>query len=210
MSNIEKLLDGVNVEWKSLNYVFDIFAGGDAPKNALFDIQTEEYPIPILSNGIGAKSLYGWTKTSKIEKPSLTISARGTIGWTSFQDKPFFPIVRLLVLTPKIELNLKYAYYFMKSVENDYKIPDAGIPQLTKPMINDMLIPIPPLEIQKEIVRILDTFTELTAELTAELSARKKQYNYYREHLFSFDETKYHVYQWGMTVLVSFKEANDL
>ena len=49
-------------------------------------------------------------------------------------------------------------------------------------------IPIPPLEIQAEIVRILDTFTELTAELTTELTTRKKQYNYYRDQLLSFEE----------------------
>ncbi|SOB74896.1 type I restriction enzyme, S subunit [Marinobacter sp. LV10R510-11A] len=191
MSCLEKLLGGVEVEWKALNSVFDVYAGGDAPKGALSEIKTEEFNIPILSNGIGNKSLYGWTDKSKIEKPSLTISARGTIGWTSFRTKPFFPIVRLLVLTPKIELDLKYAYYFMKTIENSYEVPVAGIPQLTKPMIKNIPIPIPcpaypekSLEIQAEIVRILDTFTELTAELTA----RKKQYNYYRDQLLSFEE----------------------
>ena len=107
-----------DVEWKALEDVFDIFVGGDVPKDALSDSETEEFNIPILSNGIGGKSLYGWTDKAKIEKPSLTISARGTIGWTSFRDKPFFPIVRLIVLTPKIKLNLKYAYYFMKTIED--------------------------------------------------------------------------------------------
>lgn len=185
----EKLLDGVEVEWKSLEDVFDIYAGGDVPKSALSNIKTEEFSIPILSNGIGDKSLYGWTNIPKIGKPSLTISARGTIGWTSFRVEPFFPIVRLLVLTPKIELNLKYAYYFMKTIENSYKIPEAGIPQLTKPMIKDTLIPIPcpenlekSLKIQAEIVGILDAFTELTTELIT----RKKQYNYYRKPVIEF------------------------
>ena len=192
---MENLLDGVEVEWKALEEVFNILAGGDVPKDALSDIKTEEFCIPILSNGIGDKSLYGWTNKAKIVNPSLTISARGTIGWTSFRDEPFFPIVRLLVLTPKIEFNLKYAYHFMKMIENDYKTPKTGIPQLTKPMIKDIKIPIPcpdnpekSLEIQAEIVRILDTFTELTAELTAELEARKKQYAYYREQLLTFEE----------------------
>jgi len=192
MSNtsfMDKLLDGVKVEWKALGVVFDIFAGGDVPKEAFSDVKTPEFKIPILSNGIGEKSLYGWTDKAKIEKPSLTISARGTISWTSYRDKPFFPIVRLIVLTPKIELNLKYAYYFMKTVENGYKVPPAGIPQLTKPMLKEIQIPIPcpgntkeSLAIQAEIVRILDSFTELTAELTA----RKKQYNYYRDLVLSF------------------------
>ncbi|MBG6241315.1 MAG: restriction endonuclease subunit S [Candidatus Symbiopectobacterium sp. Dall1.0] len=195
MSYLEKLLDGGEVEWVALSHVFDIFAGGDVPKDSFSDVQTTEYNIPILSNGIDNKSLYGWTDTAKIHSPSLTISARGTIGWTSYRETPFFPIVRLLVLTPKTQLNLKYAYYFMKMIEGDYKVPKTGIPQLTKPMLKDITIPIPcpskpekSLAIQSEIVRILDSFTTLTAELTAELAARKKQYNYYRDQLLSFKD----------------------
>lgn len=199
MRYMEKLLDGVEVEWKPLEKIFDISAGGDVPKDSLSDIKTEEFNIPILSNGIEDKALYGWTNKAKIDKPSLTVSARGTIGWTSFRDKPFFPIVRLIVLTPKIELNLKYAYYYMKMIENNYKIPKVGIPQLTKPMIKGIEFPIPchkksvkSLKIQDEIVCVLDNFTELTSELTseltAELTARKKQYNYYREKLLTFEE----------------------
>ncbi|WP_282498458.1 restriction endonuclease subunit S [Pantoea stewartii] len=197
LTYLEKLLDGAEVEWFSVNDVFDIFAGGDIPKDSLSDIQTDEYNIPIYSNGIGSRALYGWTNKAKIDAPSLTISARGTIGWTSYQENPFFPVVRLLVLTPKIQLNLKYSYYFMKMIEGDYKVPKTGIPQLTKPMLKDIKLPIPcpdnpekSLAIQSEIVRILDTFTALTAELTAELSMRKKQYNYYRDQLLSFDDAE--------------------
>lgn len=183
---ITKLLKGATVEWKNLEDLFDIFSGGDLPKSALSKIKTEKFNIPILSNGIGRNSLYGYTDTAKIYKPSLTISARGTIGWTSFRDKPFFPIVRLLVLTPKVKLNLKYIFYFMKSIEKKYKIQSSSIPQLTIPMIKNIEIPIPPLSVQVEIARILDAFTALTADLTAELKARKKQYNYYRDQLLRF------------------------
>ncbi len=198
---LEKLLDGADVEWTPLNNVFDIFAGGDVPKDALSDIQTEEFNIPILSNGIGDNSLYGWTNQGKINSPSLTISARGTIGWTSYRDTPFFPVVRLLVLTPKTELNLKYAYYFMKMIEGDYKTPKTGIPQLTKPMLKDIRIPIPcphnpekSLAIQSEIVRILDKFDVLTSSISEglprEIELRPKQYEYYRDKLLSFKEKK--------------------
>lgn len=185
------------VQWKTLEDVFDIFAGGDVPKHALSAYETEEFNIPILSNGIGSKSLYGWTNKAKIEKPSLTISARGTIGWTSIRDKPFFPIVRLLVLTPKIELNLKYAYYFMKTIENSYKVQEAGIPQLTKPMIKNIQIPLPcpndpekSLTEQNRIVAILDNFDTLNnsiiESLPREIELRQKQYEYYRDLLLSF------------------------
>jgi type I restriction enzyme S subunit len=86
-------------------------------------IETEEFNVPILSNGIGGKSLYGWTDKAKINQPSLTISARGTIGWTSFRDTPFFPIVRLLVLCQVKYLN--------NIIEQDHRF----IKKITKPMM---------------------------------------------------------------------------
>jgi type I restriction enzyme S subunit len=66
----------------------------------------------------------------------------------------------------------------------------AGIPTLDAVIVEKLQIPIPPLHVQKEIVRILDAFTELTTELTAELTNRQKQYNHYRDQLLRFDEDK--------------------
>lgn len=195
----EQLLnfDGNNVEWRPIEKVFSIFAGGDVPKESFSETENEKFSVPILSNGIGEKSLYGWTDKPKISKPSLTISARGTIGWTSYRDKPFFPIIRLLVLTPKIKINLKYAYYFMKTIENNYKVPPAGIPQLTKPMVENVQFPIPypnnpdkSLAEQARIVSILDEFDALTNSLQkglpSEIELRQKQYEYYRDLLLNF------------------------
>ena len=189
-----------DVEWKALGEVFNIFAGGDKPKDAFFFFFTDEFNVPILSNGIGLKSLYGWTNLPKITEPSLTVSARGTIGWTSYRDRPFFPIIRLLVLTPKIGVNTKYAYYYMKTIENNYPVPPAGIPQLTKPMIENVQFPIPypndPERSQAEqarIVAILDKFDALTNSITEglprEIELRQKQYEYYRDLLLSFPKS---------------------
>ena len=61
------------------------------------------------------------------------------------------------------------------------------------PSIKAIKLPVPPLEVQREIVHILDSFTLLTAELTAELTARKKQYEYYRDNILTFDTTIKHV-----------------
>ncbi|TMO12779.1 restriction endonuclease subunit S, partial [Pseudoalteromonas sp. S185] len=61
---LDKLLDGVEVEWKPLDKLFDIYAAGDVPKDSLSGLATEEFNIHILSNSIGYKSLYGCTYKS--------------------------------------------------------------------------------------------------------------------------------------------------
>jgi type I restriction enzyme S subunit len=102
-------------------------------------------------------------------------------------------------LTPKTKVYLKYAYYFMKTIENEYKVPEAGIPQLTKPMLKDIKIPLPcpedpeeSLAEQARIVAILDKFDALTNSLTEglprEIELRQKQYEYYRDLLLSFNK----------------------
>jgi len=186
----EEELGKVGFEWKFLKDIFNIFVGGDFPREFYSQHKTQEFNIPILSNGTGNKSLYGWTNKAKINKPSLTISARGTIGWTSYREEPFYPIVRLLVLTPKIELNLKYAYHFMKMIENNYKVPESGIPQLTKPMIEELRIPVPSFSEQQSIASILDKFETLTNSITEGLplaiEQSQKRYEYYRELLLNF------------------------
>lgn len=189
MTNILELLKKEKVEWKKLGELCEIIAGGDAPRLNMSKSKDENYKIPIVSNGIGENSIYGWTNIEKISKPSITISARGTIGWTNLILEPFYPVVRLLVLTPKIKVNIKYIYYIMKNKENTYILPKTGIPQLTKPMIIDIEIPIPSIEIQEKIVEILDKFTnyvkELQLGLQSELQSRTKQYTYYRDKLLS-------------------------
>ena len=185
MTNILELLKNEKVEWKKLGEVCEIIAGGDAPRLNMSKSKDENYKIPIVSNGIGENSIYGWTNIEKISKPSITISARGTIGWTNLILEPFYPVVRLLVLTPKIKVNIKYIYYIMKNKENTYILPKTGIPQLTKPMIIDIEIPIPLIEIQEKIVEILDKFTNYVTELQSELQSRTKQYTYYRDKLLS-------------------------
>ena len=57
---------------------------------------------------------------------------------------------------------------------------------VSKKLMEKVVIPVPPIEVQSEIVRILDNFTELTEELTEELTSRQKQYEYYRDKLLTF------------------------
>jgi len=84
-------------------------------------------------------------------------------------------------------MSAEYLYYVLSSDDfflyNMQHSKGAKMPRGSKEAIMRYPIPLPPLPVQQEIVRILDKFTELTAELTAELSARRAQYSYYRDDL---------------------------
>jgi len=136
-----------------------LFAGGDAPKEKS-KTKTSEYNIPIYSNGVDEKSLYGYTNISKVNDDAVTISARGTIGFPQVRKAPFVPIVRLIVAIPKKEIiNL----HFLKYVLDTFTINRTGntIPQLTIPMIKNEQIPLPPLSVQQEIVAQIEAEQEM-------------------------------------------------
>ena len=80
----------------------------------------------------------------------------------------------------------RFLFHYMKSTFLAYiekSMFKGSVASIRRPMLNAYEVPVPPLEVQREIVQILDKFTLLTAELTAELTARKKQYEYYRDNL---------------------------
>lgn len=188
MNKIEKLITELcpkGVEFKTLlDVCSSITAGGDLPENYLKNQQvpTKEFPYPIFSNGSAENALYGYTDSYKVGFEAVTISARGTIGYHAVRAEKFTPIVRLITLIPKTEIiTAKFLNYALDITEIGHS--GGSIPQLTVPNVIKIKIPIPPLAIQKEIVKILDTFTTLEAELEAELEARKKQYEYYRDEL---------------------------
>lgn len=104
--------------WKkvTLGEVADISAGGDKPKNVL-DHKTKEYKYPIYSNSISDEGLYGFTTGYKINQESVTVSARGTIGFVCIRHFPYTPIVRLITLVPNTSnISAKYLYLWLKSI----------------------------------------------------------------------------------------------
>ena len=101
-SNGDILPDGW--KWVKLQEISKIFAGGDAPIGNISNDKTEEFSIPIISNGTREKSLYGYTKKPKVTEPAITISARGTIGYTELMNEPFYPMIRVLVNIPDSNL----------------------------------------------------------------------------------------------------------
>ena len=96
---------------KTLSDISNITAGGDKP-DIVSNIETEECKIPIYSNGIDNNGLYGYTTEPKILQESVTVSARGTIGFTCLRLHPYVPIVRLISLIPRTDIvSAKYLYF---------------------------------------------------------------------------------------------------
>jgi len=89
-------------------------AGGDKPQ-IVSDNMTAECPYPIYSNGISNEGLYGYTDKAKIFDESVTVSARGTIGFVCLRHIPYVPIVRLVTLIPdKNKISAKYLYFWLQ------------------------------------------------------------------------------------------------
>ncbi len=92
--------------------------------------------------------MYGYTKQAKIFKQSLTVSARGTIGYCVLRNKPFVPIIRLIVITPYTLCDAKYFYEFIKNLE--FENSGSVQQQLTVPQISNLKIILPKSDILKK------------------------------------------------------------
>lgn len=146
----------------------EIFAGGDAPKNRMSIEKTSEYTIPIYSNGEYRNGLYGYTDFARVSLPSITVSARGTIGYAVIRKEPFVPIVRLITVTPIPELiDIHYLYYAIKNFS--FSGSGTSIPQLTVPMIKQCSFLLPTLDEQREIAVVLDKVSDLIAKRSQQL-----------------------------------------
>lgn len=157
----------VPVGWKikKISEIALVKAGGDKPSNCV-DFRSNEYSIPIFSNGISSEGLYGYTNISVVNKPSITVSARGTIGYSVLRLKPFFPIIRLLVLTPYQDNALKFLEETIKrfSFENSGSVQQ----QLTVPQISEMSVLYP-------IEKLLNIYTKRIWPLIKKIELIKEQ-----------------------------------
>lgn len=147
---------------------------------------------PVINGGITAS---GYIEQYNQEENTITISQGGaSAGYVNWIETKFWAGAHCYVLKPSDKVLNRYLFHFVKSKEQKLQECQygAGIPALAKSTVASLQIPLPPLPVQQEIVRILDSFTELTAELNeklaAELTARRKQYEHYRDELLTFGD----------------------
>jgi len=183
MSKLEKLIqqycqDGV--EWKHLEEFCEIKTGKGITKKD----SNENGTYPIISGGV---TPMGYYHIFNREGRTVTISRVGAnAGLVSFIDKRFYLNDKCFSIIPSNGTNTKFLYYILSAREADIKgmQSEGGVPTINTQKVGSIEIPLPPLPVQEEIVRVLDTFTELQAEL----QKRKQQYNFYRDNLLNFKD----------------------
>ncbi|WP_149725752.1 restriction endonuclease subunit S [Campylobacter concisus] len=182
---MSKIFDLINelcpegVEFRELGEIADIVRGQRVTKAEL----QNDGKYPVVSGGI--KPL-GFLNKFNREANTITVAQYGTAGYINFIEEKFWANDVCYCIFPKKEISNKFLLYcLMKNQEFIYSLRTNAIPaHLPQKLLSEIKLPVPPMEVQREIVRILDSFTLLTAELTA----RKKQYEFYRDFLLSFDE----------------------
>lgn len=175
-----------SVDVIKLGDYIDLYTGVQFNKNDM----EEEGTYPVINGGILPS---GYTEQYNEPSETITISQGGaSAGYVNYLKTPFWAGAHCFVLRPKSESVLlnRYLYHFVKQSELylQQSQQGAGIPSVNRDKINALQIPLPPLSIQQEIVKILDTFTTLIEKMKQEVEKRKKQMEYYREQLLTFKD----------------------
>ena len=188
MSKLEELIEQYcpdGVEWKTLKVVLKIRNGRDYK-------HLGEGPIPVYGSG----GIMTYVDTPMYTNPSVLIPRKGSIDKLYYVDTPFWNVDTVFYTEiDTAQVVEKYVYYVLQKEHLEKLNTAGGVPSLTQSVLNEVIIPVPPLPVQEEIVRILDTFTKLQAELQAELQKRKQQYSYYLDNLLKFNNINRGGYQ---------------
>lgn len=124
--------------------------------------------------------------------PSVLIPRKGSLGKLYYVDRPFWTVDTIFYTEVGTRLEPKFLFYYLGMLRLERLNVAGGVPSLTQTELNRLLIPVPSIEVQREVVRVLDSLSsfheELESQLKAELEARRKQYAFYRDRLLSFPE----------------------
>ena len=182
MSKIDDLIQKFcpnGVEYKSIKSLAEVGTGSSNGNEAQ---EGGEYPFFIRSQTVKRKNEWEY------DEEAIIIPGEGGIGeiyhYVNGKYAIHQRVYRIHFMDDSVDV--KFAYHYFRAFFKNFimrKAVSATVKSIRKPMIEEFKLPVPPLEVQHEIVYILDSFTLLTAELTAELTARKKQYNFYRDAL---------------------------
>lgn len=205
---LEKLLDGAEVEWKPLKDVAEYIRGitynkaNESTNNIGYKVLRANN-ITLSGNTLNFDDIKVIKFDTKVKssqmlyKNDILISAasgsREHVGKVAFiyQDIDYYFGGFMGVIRCNNNVNSRYLFHiFTSNIFQDYLnevLNSSTINNLNSKVMDSFKLPIPPLSVQTEIVKILDTLTALTSELTSELTLRRKQYEYYREKLLSVD-----------------------
>ena len=184
LDNMLQKLCPNGVQYSEIGTIAEIGTGSSNGNEA---DENGEYPFFVRSQTVKAKKHYEY------DEEAIIIPGEGGIGdifhYVNGKYALHQRVYRIHFTSPLVDV--RFAYYYMSANFKAFimrKAVSATVTSIRKPMIEQFRIPIPPLAVQQEIVRILDSFTELTAELTAELTSRRKQYEHYRDNLLTFGD----------------------
>ena len=202
MSKLEELIEQYcpdGVEYYKIKDVYKRIKGTPITAGKMKEIATPDGSVRIFAGGktvidANEKDIPNANIT---RVPAVLIQSRGVID-AVYYDKPFTFKNEMWAYTTFNQKSVKYLYYILKSNIQTFRDAASGmgaLPQISLGVTEEFEIPVPPLPVQEEIVRILDNFTELQAELQAELQKRKQQYNYYLDNLLNFNNINRGGYQ---------------
>jgi len=189
MSKIEQLIQQYcpnGVEYKTIGEICKVSRGVVISKDYIRD-NVGEYPV--YSSQTENDGCLGCISTYAQDGEFLTWTTDGANAGTIFHRTGKFNITNVCGLL-KVDKNIaltRFVFHILSVEAPKYVLKGMGNAKLMSNVMSSISIPVPPLPVQEEIVRILDAFTSYTAELQAELQARRKQYDYYRNRLLSFD-----------------------
>lgn len=187
MSKIEDLIEKLcpdGVEYKRLSDVCEFHRG-----TSITSKNSNDGNVPVISGG--QKPAF-YHNISNRPANTITIAGSGAYaGFVSFWNEPIFCADAFSVdIKNEDILDKRFLYHYLLNNQQEIynKKTGAGIAHVHGKYIAKFYIPVPPLEVQNEVVHILDNFTELSAEISEELKARQKQYEYYRDNLLKFED----------------------
>ena len=189
MSKLQELIDRLcpeGVEYTTLGNIAEIKRGVRVVKSDL----AIEGSIPVYQNSL---TPLGYYSKSNFNADTTFVIGAGAAGEIGYSAIPYWGADDCYSIICSSKIISKYVYYqlsnnqiFLKS-----RVRTASIPRMARTAIEQFPIPVPPIEVQDEIVKILDRFADYAAELQAELQARRLQYEYYRNLLLTFNPSAY-------------------